>query len=123
MKKIKILDCGPSLKDVSNQFGQSPEWIMNNLKNYDCEFEWIKIYSDQKIKNISGDAWIITGSPRSVYDQEEWMLDLEENIKNAGINDFPILSSLILDISALDLFHFSRCGSLSVHDPGISSKS
>ena len=83
MKRIKILDCGPSLQDVSIQFGQSPEWIMNNLKNFDCEFEWIKIYSDQKIENLSGDAWIITGSPRSVYEEEEWMLDLEKNIRNA----------------------------------------
>ena len=49
MKKIMILDCGPSLESVSKEYGQSPEWIMGNIKNSNCEFEWIKIYSGQKI--------------------------------------------------------------------------
>ena len=84
MKKIIILDCGPSLEDVSQEFGQSPEWIISVLNNTDFEFEWIKSYAGQTLDNGSGDAWIITGSPSSVYDEEYWMLELEENIRYAA---------------------------------------
>ena len=84
MKKITILDCGPSLEKVSRQFGQSPEWIMEVLKDTDCRFTWLKSYEGEIINyNEGGDAWIITGSPRSVYNEENWMLDLEENIRYA----------------------------------------
>jgi len=91
MKKVFILDCGPSLTDVSQEFGQSPEWIMEVLKDTDCEFDWIKPYMGQNINIISGDAWIITGSPRSVYDEEGWMLGLEENIRKASKSNIRIL--------------------------------
>ena len=83
MKKVVILDCGPSLEDVSREFGQSPQWIINALKDTDCEFDWIKVYEGETVDSSSGDAWIITGSPRSVYDEESWMLKLEENIRDA----------------------------------------
>ena len=91
MKKVIILDCGPSLEEVSREFGQSPEWIISALNNTDLEFEWIKSYAGQSLDNSSGDAWIITGSPRSVYDEEYWMLCLEENIRDAASCKKPVL--------------------------------
>ncbi len=91
MKKIIILDCGPSLEDVSQEFGQSPQWIMSVLKDTDCEFDWIKPYAGQNMERNSGDAWIITGSPRSVYDEEDWMIELEEKIRDASKCKKPIL--------------------------------
>jgi len=91
MKNIIIIDCGPSLEDVSREFGQSPEWIMESLRYADCIFKWIKPYEGQTIKENTGDAWIITGSPRSVYDEDYWMLDLEENIRQASKNNKLIL--------------------------------
>ena len=91
MKNIIILDCGPSLQDVSKEFGQSPEWIMSSLNNYNIQFTWIKSYGGEKIKKDIGDAWIITGSPRSVYDQEYWMHDLENSIREATKINKPIL--------------------------------
>ena len=84
MKKVIILDCGSSLEEVSREFGQSPEWIISSLEKTGCEFNWIKSYAGETMENISGDAWIITGSPRSVYDEEAWMLNLEENIRDAA---------------------------------------
>ena len=89
MKNIIILDCGPSLKDVSKEFGQSPEWIISSLKKYDIQFTWIKSHSGEE-ENI-GDAWIITGSPRSVYDEEDWMRDLVSKIREAAKINKPIL--------------------------------
>ena len=78
MKKVIILDCGPSLEDVYQEFGQSPEWIMGALKDTGCRFTWVKSHEGQTIEYNEGDAWIITGSPRSVYDELDWMLDIEE---------------------------------------------
>jgi len=91
MKKVNILDCGPSLDDVSRKFGQSPEWIIAALANTDCEFNWINAYAGQNMEKKSGDAWIITGSPRSVYDEEDWMLKLEDDIQNAAESKKPVL--------------------------------
>ncbi len=90
MKKVIILDCGPSLEEVSQEFGQSPEWIMSALEDQGCEFDLIKAYEGQTVEN-SGDAWIITGSPRSVYDEEDWMLRLEANIRDAASCKRPVL--------------------------------
>ncbi len=91
MKKVIILDCGPSLEDVSQEFGQSPQWIMAVLKDTDCVFDWIKPYAGQNMESSSGDAWIITGSPRSVYEEEDWMIGLEKNIRDASKCKKPIL--------------------------------
>tara|TARA_Y100000590_G_C15619102_1_gene976879 strand:- start:702 stop:1385 length:684 start_codon:yes stop_codon:yes gene_type:complete len=91
MKNVIILDCGPSLEDVSKEFGQSPDWIISSLKEYDINFTWIKSHSGEKIEENIGDAWIITGSPRSVYDEEVWMQDLEISIRNAAKINKPIL--------------------------------
>ena len=43
------------------------------------------------MESNSGDAWIITGSPRSVSDEEAWMLRLEENIRDASEYKKPVL--------------------------------
>jgi len=91
MKKIKILDCGPSLESVSKEFGQSPEWIISSLADCDCSFDWIKVYSGQEINDAYADAWIITGSPRSVYDEDDWMLKLEDSIRGVSNKGAPIL--------------------------------
>ena len=90
MKKVIILDCGPSLEEVTREFGQSPEWIISALEDQDCEIDWIKAYAGQTMEN-SGDAWIITGSPQSVYDEEDWMLRLEVNIRDGAKCKRPIL--------------------------------
>ena len=87
---IKMLDCGPSLESVSKEFGQSPEWIMSSLADHNCRFDWVKVYSGQKINDDYADGWIITGSPRSVYDEDDWMLRLEDSIRDVGNKGVPI---------------------------------
>ena len=91
MKNIIILDCGSSLLEVSQQFGYAPDWIMELLKNKDCRFKWIKSYKRENVVHTEGDAWIITGSPRSVYDELDWMIDLEEKIRSVQHEDKPVL--------------------------------
>ncbi len=91
MKNVIILDCGPSFLEVSQQFGSSPDWIMELLHNKDCRFKWVKSYERENVVHTEGDAWIITGSPRSVYDELDWMLDMEDKIRNAQHHNKPVL--------------------------------
>jgi len=91
MKEVLIIDCGPSLSDVSNHHGVAPEWIMESLKNKECNFTWVKSYVGDKIQSNNADAWIITGSPRSVYDAADWMVDIEEEMKNIQSSQLPVL--------------------------------
>ena len=91
MKKVIIIDCGPSFSEVSEQFGFAPEWIMRILEDAKCNFKWVKCYEGETLNNSEGDAWIITGSPHSVYDELDWMLDLENKIRNSKSFNMPIL--------------------------------
>ena len=91
MKDVLIIDCGPSLSDVSKHYGVTPEWIMESLKNKGCNFTWVKPYVGDKIQSNNADAWIITGSPCSVYNCEAWMVNLEEEMKNIQSSQIPVL--------------------------------
>ncbi len=91
MKDILILDCGPSFSDVTKHYGVAPEWIMGSLKDKDCNFTWVKPYEGDKFQSIDSDAWIITGSPRSVYEESDWMLDIEEGLRKMQISPKPVL--------------------------------
>ena len=91
MTNIIILDCGPSLLEVSQQFGCAPDWIMAILEDSGCSFKWVKFYGGETVNHSEGDAWIITGSPRSVYDELDWMLDMEDKIRNAQHHNKPVL--------------------------------
>ena len=91
MKDVLIIDCGPSLSNVSKHFGFAPEWIMESLKNKGCNFTWVKPYVGDKIQSNNADAWIITGSPCSVYNCEAWMVNLEEEMKNIQSSQIPVL--------------------------------
>lgn len=91
MKDVLIIDCGPSLSDVSTHYGVAPEWIMESLKNKGCNFTWVKPYVGDKIQSNNADAWIITGSPCSVYNCEAWMVNLEEEMKNIQSSQIPVL--------------------------------
>ena len=91
MKKVVIFDCGPSLPEVSKQFGCAPDWIIKLLQNKECTFKWVKSYESETVEHSEGDAWIITGSPQSVYDELDWMLDMEDKIRNAQYHNKPVL--------------------------------
>lgn len=91
MKDVLIIDCGPSLSYVSKHYGVAPEWIMESLKNKGCNFTWVKPYVGDKIQSNNADAWIITGSPCSVYNCEAWMVNLEEEMKNIQSSQIPVL--------------------------------
>ena len=90
MKHIIIIDCGPSFSEVSQQFGYAPEWIIDILKNKKCKFTWIKLYKGETVDLLEAGAWVITGSPYSVYEEEEWMIDMEEKTTKDPISLSPL---------------------------------
>lgn len=91
MKDILIIDCGPSLSEVTKTYGSAPEWIMRCLNEKDCDFTWIKPYNGEQIGKKHYDAWIITGSPRSVYEKEDWMRALEKELRLIKSSDTLVL--------------------------------
>ena len=91
MKNIIILDCGPSLSEITEEFGYAPEWIISMLHNTKHNYKWIKSYEGETIEVTQGDAWILTGSPRSVYEELDWMLDLEVKIRELQKMHTPVL--------------------------------
>ena len=91
IRNIIIFDCGPSLSEVSNLFGCAPDWIIDLLQTKQCRFQWVKSYDGETVEHTEGDAWIITGSPRSVYDELDWMLDMEDKIRDAQFLCKPVL--------------------------------
>ena len=64
---------------------------MEILANTDCSFNWVKSYFGETVDPQDGDAWIITGSPRSVNDENDWMLDLENRIIKSTEINIPVL--------------------------------
>ena len=91
VKEILIIDCGPSLSDVTKHYGVAPEWIMESLKNKGCNFTLVKPYVGENVQISNADAWIITGSPRSVYDADDWMVVIERELKNIQSSKIPVL--------------------------------
>jgi len=73
MKKIIILSAGPGLPEIVNKYGHSSQWIPDILKNYNVDCEVKKIYEEESCSIDDGDAWIVTGSKYSVYDDLSWI--------------------------------------------------
>jgi GMP synthase (glutamine-hydrolysing) len=91
MKHILILSCGPGLVDIRNEYGHAIEWIQRGVDSSKFRFTSMDVYKG-KIPNYTvADAWIITGSSASVYDDVDWIVELEESIKQAVEVEKPML--------------------------------
>ena len=76
MKKIVILSAGPGLDDIVKIHGHSSEWIPALLSDYKLTYAIRKVYDSDLSSLDDGDAWIITGSKYSVYDNVNWIDEL-----------------------------------------------
>ena len=91
MNKVIILSAGPGLPEIIEQYGHSSDWIPNALSHYDLTFETRKVYEKSFDHSVEGDAWIITGSKYSVYDDLDWINNLKSYLKKIVILNKPIL--------------------------------
>ena len=91
MNKIIILSAGPGLPEIVEKYGHSSDWIPNALSQYDLTFETRKVYEESFDHSVEGDAWIVTGSKYSVYDDLDWINNLKSYLKKIVVLNKPIL--------------------------------
>ena len=80
MKKISIITNGPGIAEVKSLYGQASDWVQNVLSDYDVDVKVVKAYEMEDFSSERDDAWIITGSAYSVYDDFPWINRLKEFI-------------------------------------------
>jgi len=78
--KIGIVSCGPGLPEIVQRFGHSSEWIPAIVNRPGISTVLRKVYANEELKIEDADAWIITGSKYSVYDDIPWIENLESFI-------------------------------------------
>tara|TARA_X000001036_G_scaffold440129_1_gene494739 strand:+ start:3776 stop:4471 length:696 start_codon:yes stop_codon:yes gene_type:complete len=91
MKEIIVISCGPGLDEVKEEYGHSYEWVQQVCLNSDIKFSQVNAYKGDFPNLSDGDGWIITGSAKSVYDDIEWIVELEMLIKKAFDIEKPLL--------------------------------
>ena len=91
MKNVIIISCGPGLNEIKTEFGHAIEWIKCASNNSNVNFISVDAYKSEIPTFDEGDGWIITGSSASVYEDLEWIVELEEAIKRAYETEKPIL--------------------------------
>lgn len=91
MKHILILSCGPGLADVRKQYGHAITWIQRGVDSSAFKFTSMDVYKGEIPNYDNADAWIITGSSASVYEDLDWIIELERAVKCAVQIEKPIL--------------------------------
>ena len=91
MKDILIISCGPGLKAVRDDYGHAIEWIQSRVDKTKFNFSSIDAYRGELPSYTDGDAWIITGSSFSTYEDKEWIVEMEHCINKAVSVGKPIL--------------------------------
>ena len=88
---IVIISNGPGLKDVVEKFGHSSEWIQTSINDATINYKILKAY-EKEICNIENhDAFIITGSKYSVYDNLDWISTLKTLVNSIIAQNKAIL--------------------------------
>ena len=68
MKNVVILSNGPGLTEIINKYGHSSDWIPRIINNNSINFTIKKVYENDFDIDIDADAYILTGSKYSIYD-------------------------------------------------------
>ena len=80
MKRISIITNGPGMAEVKTLYGQASDWVGKALKECSVDVNIIKGYEMDPLNPDDDDAWIITGSANSVYDDFEWIDYIKEKL-------------------------------------------
>ena len=76
MKNVVILSNGPGLTEIINKYGHSSDWIPRIINNNSINFTIKKVYENDFDIDIDADAYILTGSKYSIYDDIDWIYKL-----------------------------------------------
>ena len=91
MRKISIIINGPGIEEVKSLYGQASDWVQNALSSYDIDVKVVKAYEMADLNPKLDDAWIITGSAHSVYDDLEWISYLKKKLIEMSKLRKPVL--------------------------------
>ena len=89
--KIGIISCGPGLPEIVSKYGHSSEWIPSIINDSNLSISIKKIYNNDVLLVDDADAWIISGSKYSVYDNIDWIKQLESFVIDLEEENKPIL--------------------------------
>ena len=78
--KIIILSNGPGLPEIVSLYGHSSEWIPNSINEKNIQYSIVKTYENLSFDYSDADAFIITGSKYSVYDDYKWIENLVDYV-------------------------------------------
>ena len=88
---IAVISNGPGLEQVKEEYGHSYQWVQDVCDIEGVQFRQYNAYKGILPQLSDGDGWIITGSAKSVYDDIDWIVELEMLIKKAYDIEKPIL--------------------------------
>ena len=80
-KCVQIISCGPGLREINSRYGRSFDWVSSMIQDKVDNIEVIKVYNGDFPSLKPENAWIITGSRYSVYDDIDWVLSFRDTIK------------------------------------------
>tara|TARA_B100001996_G_scaffold364134_1_gene332904 strand:+ start:852 stop:1544 length:693 start_codon:yes stop_codon:yes gene_type:complete len=88
---IIILSNGPGLPEVVSLYGHSSQWIPDSINQKNINYTVIKTYDNMPFDYSNADAFIITGSKYSVYDNAKWIDNLKLRIDDIIKLGKPVL--------------------------------
>ncbi len=91
MKNVVILSCGPGLPEIVKEYGHSSDWIPSIINNNKVNFVIKKVYDNDFEIDVKPDAFILTGSKYSVYDDLDWINNLKSYLERIVPLNKPIL--------------------------------
>ena len=92
MKTIAIMIAGNASENIEEKVGSKRQWYRQRLSQFNCKIKFVEIFNDSLSYDFSkDDAWIITGSEYSVYDDLNWLQSFKILLLNAINNNIPIL--------------------------------
>ena len=92
MKTIGILITGHIPAEIAPEFGNYGDLFAELLKDYDFEFERYFVVDGQFPASVNdADGWLITGSRFGVYEDHQWIRQLESFIRQAHTDSVPMV--------------------------------
>lgn len=92
MKSITVLLAGKTSPEIEKKVDSKKEWYSKYLNKLNCKVEFVDIYNHIIPYDINeNDAWIITGSECSTYDNYDWLAFFKKLLLKRINSNKPIL--------------------------------
>ena len=91
MKTISVMVAGQTSNCIKSKVGSKRIWYKDVLSSFPFEIQFYDIFNNESISMENDDAWIITGSEFSVYDNLDWLNNFKIKLLEAINMKKPIL--------------------------------